>query len=425
MSADQPQQQYVGHNSSTQAAVLAPAAITLTLSLLLYATRIRARRSSPFIWTDGMIAAALTLAISDFVLIAISCHYGLGRHTVFVISARVVKARQFGFLTQPLCVWSICLTKCSIALTALRTRRDREWQWVFCWVIFVQTTCTIAMNVIQVVQCQPTSALWTDDVAAQCWPPERTQLAAYVTLGFSVITSLLLSLTPLTFVRGANRPLHELVALGIWVGIGLFITMSCVANMVYLHDYRTTQDPLRDMVAPTTWWQIEQNFCLIASIAIRLRAPYETLLARFGLIYQLVKMPFAVKALDHVVLTCRNINATVKFYNLLGMKHEVFHSSKDAPGVERHALSFGQQKLNLHQAGAEFEPKATLAKPGTADLCFITTTPITEVLAELQKEGLEILEEGKVVDRVGAVGKLKSVYTRDPDGNLIEVSNYV
>lgn len=100
------------------------------------------------------------------------------------------------------------------------------------------------------------------------------------------MTSLLLSLTPLTFVRGANRPLHELIALGILVGIGLFITMSCVSNMVYLHDYRTTQDPLRDMVAPTTWWQIEQNFCLIASIAIRLQTPYETLLARFGLIYQ-------------------------------------------------------------------------------------------------------------------------------------------
>lgn len=100
--------------------------------------------------------------------------------------------------------------------------------------------------------------------------------------------------------------------------------------------------------------------------------------------------------------------------------------SKVTPSSKyRHALSFGQQKLNLHQAGAEFEPKATLAKPGTADLCFITTTPITEVLAELQKEGLEVLEEGKVVDRVGAVGKLKSVYTRDPDGNLIEVSNYV
>lgn len=83
-----------------------------------------------------------------------------------------------------------------------------------------------------------------------------------------------------------NRPLHGLIALGILVGIGLFVTMSAVANMVYLHGYRTTQDPLRDMIAPTAWWQIEQNFCIIASIAIHLRTSYETLLARFGLIYQ-------------------------------------------------------------------------------------------------------------------------------------------
>ncbi|THZ05881.1 Glyoxalase/Bleomycin resistance protein/Dihydroxybiphenyl dioxygenase [Aureobasidium pullulans] len=166
-------------------------------------------------------------------------------------------------------------------------------------------------------------------------------------------------------------------------------------------------------------------------------------------------MPFAVKALDHIVLTCKNVNATVAFYTKrLGMQHEVFRSSKDPLGIERynstrdpisshpsmkipthlalltpafsrHALLFGQQKLNLHQAGSEFEPKARLAKPGTADLCFLTSTPITDVLAELKKEGLEVLEEGKVVDRTGARGKLKSVYTRDPDGNLIEISNYV
>lgn len=98
---------------------------------------------------------------------------------------------------------------------------------------------------------------------------------------------MLLTLTPLSFVRSANRPLHELIALGTLVGIGLFVTMSSVANMAYLHAYRTTQDPLRDMIAPTTWWQIEQNLCIIASIAISLRAPYETLLARFGLIHQL------------------------------------------------------------------------------------------------------------------------------------------
>ncbi|KAK6003836.1 hypothetical protein QM012_008686 [Aureobasidium pullulans] len=300
MSVDQVQQQFAGGDDNIQAAVLVPATITLALSLVLCGIRIRARRSSPLVWTDGMIAAALILAISDLVIIATGCHYGLGRHTVFVDSARIVKARHFGFLAQPLCVWSICLTKCSIAWTALKTRQDREWQWVFCWMIFVQTTCTVATNVILAVQCQPISALWNDDVAAQCWPPERTQLANYVTLGFGAITSLLLSLTPLTFVKSVNRPLHELIGLGILVGIGLFVTMSSVANMVYLHGYRTTQDPLRDMIAPTAWWQIEQNLCLIASIAIHLQTPYETLLARFGLICQVRTGPAACQRLNRL-----------------------------------------------------------------------------------------------------------------------------
>jgi hypothetical protein len=97
---------------------------------------------------------------------------------------------------------------------------------------------------------------------------------------------MLLSLTPVTFVRSTKRPLHELIALSLLVGIGLFVTMASIANMVYLHTYRTTQDPLRDMIAPTTWWQIEQNLSIIATLAIGLRTHYETLLARCGLICQ-------------------------------------------------------------------------------------------------------------------------------------------
>jgi hypothetical protein len=131
----------------------------------------------------------------DFIFIAISCHYGLGRHTVFVDTARVLKARYFGFLAQPVCVWSICLAKVSIAWTALKTRQDREWQWVFCWIIFVQVACTIATNVIQILECQPISALWVDNMAAQCWPAERTQLAGYVTLGKKYIILVTASLT--------------------------------------------------------------------------------------------------------------------------------------------------------------------------------------------------------------------------------------
>lgn len=126
---------------------------------------------------------------------------------------------------------------------------------------------------------------------------------------------------------------------------------------------------------------------------------------------------FSVDSIDHVVITCASIPATIDFYTKhLGMKHEKF-TSKDG---ERHALSFGSQKLNLHQSGAEFEPKAGRVQPGSEDLCFITKHPIEEVHKVWSKGGIEILEGGEIVERTGAVGKLRSVYCRDPDGNLVE-----
>ncbi|KXL41989.1 hypothetical protein M433DRAFT_158099 [Acidomyces richmondensis BFW] len=131
---------------------------------------------------------------------------------------------------------------------------------------------------------------------------------------------------------------------------------------------------------------------------------------------------FAVKSIDHVVLTVKDVQKTVQFYTQhLGMTHETFTSK----GTERHALKFGSQKLNLHLSGKEFEPKAGHVQPGSEDLCFITDHPVDEVLSSWQLAGIEILEGGKVVERTGAVGNLRSVYCRDPDENLIEVSNYV
>lgn len=124
-----------------------------------------------------------------------------------------------------------------------------------------------------------------------------------------------------------------------------------------------------------------------------------------------------VTSLDHLVLTVKDLNASVSFYEkFLGMKHTSFTSG----GVERHALAFGSQKINLHISGKEFEPKAERVQPGSADLCFLVQDRVDEVLERLKSEQVNILEDAKVVDRTGARGKLRSVYIRDPDGNLIE-----
>ncbi|QKX64257.1 uncharacterized protein TRUGW13939_11430 [Talaromyces rugulosus] len=128
-------------------------------------------------------------------------------------------------------------------------------------------------------------------------------------------------------------------------------------------------------------------------------------------------------SLDHLVLTVRSLPDTIKFYTeVLGMAHQSFTSPSD-PGTTRHALLFGSQKINLHQAGKEFEPKARTALPGTADLCFLANDDVGEVLKKLSERGIEVLEGGQVVKRTGARSPLRSVYVRDPDGNLIEISN--
>jgi catechol 2,3-dioxygenase-like lactoylglutathione lyase family enzyme len=122
-----------------------------------------------------------------------------------------------------------------------------------------------------------------------------------------------------------------------------------------------------------------------------------------------------IDSIDHLVLTVRDIPTTCAFYTkVLGMQVVSF-------GDNRQALQFGHQKLNLHQAGAEFEPKALRPTPGAIDLCFITQTPLAEVIEHLQTCGVPI-EQG-IIRRTGATGAIDSIYIRDPDGNLLELSN--
>lgn len=123
-----------------------------------------------------------------------------------------------------------------------------------------------------------------------------------------------------------------------------------------------------------------------------------------------------IDALDHLVLTVRDLQISTAFYTrVLGMEAVTF-------GGGRRALAFGSQKINLHEAGRELDPKAAVPTPGSADLCFVTTAAPAAILAHLEACGVQVLEGP--VPRTGARGPIVSVYFRDPDGNLLEVSSY-
>lgn len=122
-----------------------------------------------------------------------------------------------------------------------------------------------------------------------------------------------------------------------------------------------------------------------------------------------------IDSLDHLVLTVADIERSANFYTaVLGMRRVAF-------GAGRVALVFGTQKINLHPHGREFEPRAAHPTPGSADLCFLTATPLESVIAQLRERGIAIVEGP--LPRTGASGPILSVYVRDPDDNLIEISN--
>ena len=122
-----------------------------------------------------------------------------------------------------------------------------------------------------------------------------------------------------------------------------------------------------------------------------------------------------IQQIDRLVLTVRDIAATCNFYSrVLGVRVVTF-------GGDRKALQFGQQKINLHEHGKEFEPKALVPTPGSADLCFLTRVPLAQVIQRLKSCGVQIIDGP--VKRTGAAGPIESVYLRDPDGNLLEISN--
>ena len=126
-----------------------------------------------------------------------------------------------------------------------------------------------------------------------------------------------------------------------------------------------------------------------------------------------------IDRIDHIVLTTREKAACIRFYTeVLGMKLVTFRT----PTEERITFAFGSQKINLHEWGREFEPRAHVAVPGSLDLCFIASVPLETITKQLERKGIKIIEGP--VKKTGAVGPIRSVYVRDPDLNLVEISVY-
>lgn len=124
-----------------------------------------------------------------------------------------------------------------------------------------------------------------------------------------------------------------------------------------------------------------------------------------------------IDRIDHLALTVNNIEKTCGFYSrVLGMQVITF-------GNGRKGLLFGDQKINLHEAGREYESKALNPAPGSADICLITSIPLDRVTDHIKSSGIEIVDG--TVNRQGAMGPIESIYVRDPDGNLVEISNYL
>lgn len=124
-----------------------------------------------------------------------------------------------------------------------------------------------------------------------------------------------------------------------------------------------------------------------------------------------------ISHIDHIVLTVNDIETACAFY------HRAFGMEVVTFGEGRKALKFGNQKINLHQKGGEFEPKAKNPVPGSADICFVSNTSMDLVIKDLSEKGIAV--ESGPVERTGANGRINSIYLRDPDGNLVEISNYI
>ncbi|OCL15018.1 hypothetical protein AOQ84DRAFT_279845 [Glonium stellatum] len=243
----------------------APTLIGLTaalhfVSLTTYGARMYTR-SRPVLrlgWDDYFITAAVICDMVEWTLLMTSTGYGLGRHNFYLAPGSAMQAEKFLFISQPPFAWALAFTKISIACMLLRIQRSQGWMIFLYLMMVLQVLTAVTINTFQFSLCDPVAAIWDPSIpGAKCKPPIVGQISIYVTAAVTILTDVIFSLLPLTFIVRIQRAMREKIALSCIMGLGLIASFGSIFKTTLVKHYGVTGDTLRDGVGLSIWSVME------------------------------------------------------------------------------------------------------------------------------------------------------------------------
>jgi hypothetical protein len=210
---------------------------------------------------------------------------GLGRHNYYVPPANRKKAMQWQMISALLWAISIGMCKISVATMLLQIKQERRWKIFLYSSILLILVGTIAIYIVGFLQCRPLAALWDPMIpGANCWDPKARKIQLYVSSTFVIVTDFMFSVLPVTFIRQLNRPLRDKITLCFLMGLGLVASAAGVAKTLQARNYHKTDDLLWTTTDFAIWSFVEQQLGIIAASLPCLKAAFERVLTRLGLV---------------------------------------------------------------------------------------------------------------------------------------------
>ncbi|PVH91656.1 hypothetical protein DM02DRAFT_677967 [Periconia macrospinosa] len=268
--------------------LLIPVGIIIGIGLPIYITRMysRLRIHKKLSCDDYAITLAQICCIVGYALVAVSCKYGLGRHTIHVSPSDRSNAMFYFWLQVN--IWYVGMTGMKISVASMLIRMQQHsatWKWVLWIMMSVQVIVNVSAIIFAFIICIPLRAQWNRVPGAKCIPTRRSHAHAYAYISINIMTDLLLSLMPLTFICRLHRPKFERVVIGILMCLGLTATAAAIkrlADMIYMS---LSGDVLHHLLVPTMWCMLEEVLGVTAASIPYLKSPAERTLRRLGLLH--------------------------------------------------------------------------------------------------------------------------------------------